>query len=440
MKQKHNNPLQTILFGFLFFIVLGSVVLYMPFSYQGHLTYIDALFTSTSAVCVTGLTVVSMNHFTLIGQLIILLLIQIGGLGYMASTSFLLLSFKKNFSYADKLILKESLNYPSMHNILDFLKRVILFVFICEFLGSIILSVVFSHYYGLEKGIYYGIFHSISAFNNAGFSLFGNSLIGFKNNIIVNITIMSLIVVGGIGFIVVDELILYKQKFIKRLSIHVKLVLLITIVLIFFGALLFFTIEYNNTLGNEGFFSKMLISLFQSITTRTAGFNSIDLTHMHNTTIFLCTMLMAIGASPGGTGGGIKTTTAGVIILFLYSYIKGEENTNIFGRRISDNIIKKSLVIMSLSTILITISAFVISDIENMNFLDILFEVVSALSTVGLSISNHLSLSSVFTDTSKIIIIMLMFIGRIGIFSFAAAIFKKRRVKKYKVPEGRVLV
>ena len=439
MKQKHKNPLQTILFGFLFFIILGSLALYMPFSYQGHLPYIDALFTSTSAVCVTGLTVVSMNHFTLIGQLIILLLIQIGGLGYMASTSFLLLSFKKNFSYTDKLTLKESLSYPSMHNILDFFKRVILFVFICEFLGFIILSAVFSHYYGFEAGIYYGLFHSISAFNNAGFSLFSNSLIGFKNNVIVNITIMSLIIIGGIGFVVVDELVLYKRKLIKKLSIHVKLVLLITFVLIFFGALLFFAIEYNNTLANEGIFSKILVSLFQSVTTRTAGFNSIDLTHMHNTTIFLCIILMAIGASPGGTGGGIKTTTAGVVILFLYSYIKGEEDTNIFGRRIPDNIIKKSLVIMSLSMILITVSAFVISDIENMNFLDILFEVVSALSTVGLSISNHLSLSSLFTDTSKIIIIMLMFIGRIGIFSFAVAIFKKHKVRKYKVPEGRVL-
>lgn len=440
MKQKRKNPLQTILFGFLFFIILGSLALYMPFSYQGHLPYIDALFTSTSAVCVTGLTVVSMSHFTLIGQLIILLLIQIGGLGYMVSTSFLLLSFKKNFSYTDKLILKESLNYPSMYNILDFFKRVILFVLICEFLGFIVLSVVFSHYYGFEAGIYYGLFHSISAFNNAGFSLFSNSLIGFKNNVITNIAIMFLIIVGGIGFVVVDELILYKQKLIKRLSIHVKLVLLMTFILIFFGALLFFAIEYNSTLGNEGFFSKILVSLFQSITTRTAGFNSIDLTHMHNTTIFLFTILMAIGASPGGTGGGIKTTTAGVVILFLYSYIKGEENTNIFGRSIPDSIIKKSLVIMSLSVILIAISSFVISDIENINFLDILFEVVSALSTVGLSISNHLSLSSRFADTSKIIIIMLMFIGRIGIFSFAVAIFKKRRIKRYKVPEGRVLV
>lgn len=436
MTVKH-NPLRIIVLSFLFVILFGSILFLLPYSFKNPISLTDALFMSTSAVCVTGLSVVDINNFTLFGQLVLLFLIQIGGLGYMSITTFFLLSFKKKISYEDKLILKESLSYPSFYGLLDFLKRVILFVFLSEFIGSIILAFSFYHKLGM-KGVYYGIFHAVSAFNNAGFSLFNNSLIGFKYNIAVNFTIMALIILGGIGFLVVDEIILYKTKKIKRLSLHTYIVLSSTVILIIAGAILMFVIEKNHALQSGSFFKDTLLSLFQSVTTRTAGFNTIDLTLMHNTTIFIFIVLMFIGASPSGTGGGIKTTTAAIVFLSIYSYIKGEKDTTIFKRRVAETVVKKSFVIVTLSIIIITLSALILSDFEHYRFINVLFEAVSAVSTVGLSISNHLSLSSQFSDFGKIIITILMFVGRIGIFSFSIALFRKRNLKSYKLPEGRI--
>ncbi len=437
--KKRTNPLRAILLGFLSVIVIGCVLLLLPFSAKQPLSFIDALFMSTSAVCVTGLSVVSIGNFTLFGQLVILILIQIGGLGYMSVTSFLLLSFKKKLSYEDKLILKESLNYPTMHNLVDFFKRILLFVAISEIAGAILLSFVFYQKYGL-LGVYYGIFHAVSAFNNAGFSLFRDSLISYRYDILVNFVIMSLIVLGGIGFLVVDELLLFKSKKITRISLHTRVVLSSTAFLILFGAFFIFLLERKGILHNHGFMYDMLVSLFQSITARTAGFNSVDISNMHSSTIFLFVILMFIGASPSGTGGGVKTTTAFVVFLAIYSFIRGERETIAFKRKIPNNIIERSFVIFSLSSIFVVFVSFILSDIEKFPFLDILFEAVSAISTVGLSVGNNLSLSASFDTVGKIVIMMLMFIGRVGIFTFSIALLKKRVSRRYKLPEGRILL
>jgi trk system potassium uptake protein TrkH len=439
MNKKYKNPLRSVLLGFLSVIFIGSVLLFLPFSTKQPISFINAFFTSTSAVCVTGLSVVSIKNFTDIGQVIIMLLIQIGGLGYMSVTSFLLLSFKRKLSYEDKLMLKESLSYPTMHDLFGFFYRILLFVFISEFLGALLLSIVFYGKMGV-LGIYYGIFHSISAFNNAGFSLFSDSLVSYQYNIVVNFVVMALIVIGGIGFLVVDEFFLYKSGKIKRFSVHTKLVLVSTVFLIIIGTVFIFLIERNGILQHRGIWQDLLVSLFQSVTTRTAGFNTVDISYMRPSTIFLFVILMFIGASPSGTGGGIKTTTAFVVFLSIYSYIRGEDEAIVFKRRIPAKTIERAFVIFSLSSIFIVFVAFILSDFEKFPFLSVLFETVSAISTVGLSVGKNLSLSAQFSDIGKLIIILLMFVGRVGIFTFSIALLKKRVKRRYRLPEGRVFL
>ncbi|WP_035586862.1 TrkH family potassium uptake protein [Hippea jasoniae] len=435
------NPLRTIVIGFFTVIMVGCLLLMMPFSSYGGVNFVDALFTATSAVCVTGLIVVSMSHFTLIGQLIILLLIQVGGFGYMSITSFVILAFKKKLSYRDQIILKEAFNYTEIDSLTAFFRRVMMFALFSEILGAVVLFFVFYPQFDFLKAFYFAVFHSISAFNNAGFSLFSDSFVGYKYNVVLNFTVMALIIAGGIGFIVVDELILFKKKVLKYISLHTKLTLLTTAILIFGGAFLIYLLERNNILSGGGFFKDMLVCLFQSVTTRTAGFNTVNLISMHNSTLFLMIVLMFIGASVGGTGGGIKTTTAASVVVAIVSYIRGSKEVHIFKRRIPDEIVYKSFVIIILSFFVVSLAAFVLSDIENANFLSCLFETVSALSTVGLSISKtNLSLSNSFNDAGKLIIIFLMFAGRIGLFSFSVALFRSSTQKRYSLPEGRIFV
>ncbi len=436
-----NNPLRTILLGFLTVILIGTFLLMLPLSSHGGVSFVNALFTSTSAVCVTGLIVVNMSHFTLFGQLVILALIQVGGFGYMSFTSFIFLTLKKKLSYRDKVILKEAFNYPEMHSIVGFFKRIMIFAFTCEAIGATLLFFVFYPKMVLSKAIYFAIFHSVSAFNNAGFSLFPNSFVNYKYNVLLNLTVIFLIVLGGIGFVVIDELYLYVRKKINFLSLHVKVVLSTTALLIFIPTFIIYLLEANGVLQNGGFFKDILVSLFQSVTTRTAGFNTVDLSFMHNSTLFLLVILMFIGASPGGTAGGVKTTVAASVAIAVYSYIRGEKEVFLFKRRIPDEAIYKSLVIVILSFFILSLAAFVLSDIESVNFLSALFESVSALSTVGLSISTtNLSLSASFDAIGKLIIILLMFAGRVGLFSFSVALFGKKKGRSYSLPTGRIFV
>jgi len=438
------NPSRTLLLSFSALILVGAVLLYLPVSTTRPISFLDALFTATSAVTVTGLAVLdTYSDFTLFGKIVILLLIQVGGLGYMTLSTFFLILLGRRIGLKERLILAESLEYPSMHGLVRFLKRVFSFVFITELVGAILLSIHFS-LKGIENPIFNGIFHSISAFNNAGFSTFKNGLMDFRGDLFVNLVISFLIILGGIGFFVVNDIYLYYTKKVPRLSVHTKLVLIATFSLILIGTVGLLFTEWGNYKGvwQYNWYERVLSSYFMSVSARTAGFSTVDIMSMSESSQFLIMILMFIGASPGGTGGGIKTTTFVVILIAVYSFVRGREQSVIFERSISENTIKKALVILSLSIFFINFVNLLLDKFENKHFLYTMFEVVSAFSTVGLSVGNPegLSFCADFSPFGKIVIIITMLVGRVGILGFALALTGRAKVQRVKYPEARIMV
>lgn len=441
MIKKLSAP-QIIAIGFLGIILIGAFLLTLPISSSsGDPTdFFTCLFTSTSAVCVTGLVVVDTGtHWSLFGQGIIISLIQIGGLGFMTiATMFLILSGKK-IGLKDRVLIKESLGQYDMKGMVALARKIIVIAFSIEIVGAFLLFVAFVNKYGYSTGLWYAIFHSISAFCNAGFDIFGNyqSITSFQGNIIVNFTIMILIVLGGIGFTVIDDLIKNHKNF-QRTSIHTKIVVYITIFLIISGAILFFILEYNNlsTIGNMNFWQKLMASLFQSVTARTAGFNSIDQMSLHESSKFLTTILMFIGASPASTGGGIKTTVLAVGILSTIAFVKNSK-VHALGRQINYETINKAMAIILIAFFVVTLATFVIS-IENpeIELINILYEVNSAFGTVGLGIG----ITSNLTLLSKWILVILMFLGRVGTLTIVLAISRKEKITNITYPDGKILL
>ncbi|RUM31092.1 MAG: potassium transporter [Aquifex sp.] len=441
---KKLNPSRTLLLSFSALIIIGAILLYLPVSTTRPISFLDALFTATSAVTVTGLTVLdTYSDFTLFGKLVILFLIQVGGLGYMTLTTFFLVLLGRRIGLKERLILAESLEYPSIHGLIRFLKRVFSFVFVTELTGAVFLSVYFS-LKDVEDPLFNGIFHSISAFNNAGFSTFKNGLLDFRGDIFVNLIISFLIILGGIGFFVVNDVYLWYTKKVPRLSVHTKLVLLTSVLLILIGTLGLLFTEYGNYRGiwKYSWYERILTSYFMSVSARTAGFSTIDIMNMSESSQFLISLLMFIGASPGGTGGGIKTTTFVVILIAVYSFVKGREQSVVFERSISENTIKRALVILSLSIFFINFVNLALAKFENKDFLSTMFEVISAFSTVGLSVGNSkgLSFCADFSPFGKVVIIITMLVGRVGILGFAFALTGKTEVQRIKYPEARILV
>lgn len=453
------GPAHIITFSFLVIIIIGALLLSLPVSSQDgqSMGIIDALFTATSAVCVTGLVVVNtLSHFTLFGKTVILLLIQIGALGFMSLFILVLVALGKKITLKGRILIQESFNLLTFKGMVLFLKKIIKATFIIEGIGAIILSFVFVPKYGLFEGIYKGVFHSVSAFCNAGFDILGDvSLMEYKSNYIVNITVMMLIILGGLGFSVwVDEL-KYFQKLIKykktkktnkfRVSLHTKLTITITILLIITGAVVIFVLEYNNedTIGGLNIFDKMLSSVFQSVTLRTAGFDAIGQANLHDGSKFFSILFMAIGGSPGGTAGGIKTVTIGAVVLAVVSIIKGKNQIIAFGKTISFYTVQKSLsvIMMMISFIFIATIILTVTETnlpEQYGFLDILFEVTSALGTVGLSTGLTPSLSV----AGRIVIIICMFVGRLGPITIALALSFNKKNKKNIInyPEEKIIV
>lgn len=424
MKKFRLTPVQFVLASFAGVILTGAVLLMFPFASRTH-TFtnpVTALFTATSATCVTGLVVVdTYNYWSFLGQLIILFLIQIGGLGYMTIATFVLVGLRRKVALRERVILKEGLNVPHLRKIILFAEVVFYTVITMEGLGAAILFIRFVKIFPIYRAIWASIFHSVSAFCNAGFDVMGNfvSLMPFVNDPIVNITIMLLIVVGGIGFLTIRELIelslaRLRGDNIKKLSLHARIVLKTTAILILVGALLIFIIEYNNpkTLEKLPLYGKILASFFQSITPRTAGFNTIDIGSLNQPTLLLLIVLMLIGGSPGGTAGGIKTTTFAVLVfLLIYSY-KERVPIVISGRTIPISTIRKAIFIFGFALILVFTSTFLIllNQGHQFTFLQVLFEVTSAFGTVGLTTGITPKLSTF----SRLIIILTMFIGRVG--------------------------
>lgn len=439
------NPSKIVLISYLFLIFFGAILLSLPFSLNTEMSFIDALFTATSAVTVTGLIVKdTANDFSFLGQLIIMSLVQIGGLGYMTLMTFFIVILGKKTSIRDQMILSESLNYQGFSGILKFLRQVIIIVFLFESLGVMLLYPSFFMKYGAIDSLWYSLFHSITAFNNAGFSLFKDNLIQYKSHLAINLVIALLIFLGGIGYAVVMDVFLYLQGNVRKISTHTKSALIVSILLVFLGMLGIIFTEMGNTKGLWGFdwYDRFLIAFFSSVSTRTAGFNTVDFATFSDPTIFTMILLMFIGASPGGTGGGIKTITVLVILMSVISYMKGKETVSVMKRKIDNKLIFKSMMILSLSFMFNFTMTLLLSKLEGKAFLATLFEVASAFATVGLSLGNPdgLSLVADFSNLGKILLIICMIVGKIGILSFVLAISSRESNNKVGYPDSGLIL
>lgn len=431
--------------SFVILIIVGALLLMLPFAHNGTLSLIDAIFTATSATCVTGLIVKDTAiDFTAFGQTVIIMLIQIGGLGYMTAVTFFALMRRKKLGYRDRLILKESLNHPGMSGIFRFLKIVFASIIIIEASGAIILTLRFWSDMPFDNAVWFGLFHSISAFNNAGFSLFSTNLMDYRGDLVINITIPLLIILGGLGYLVLLELYNYRKQSLVRLSTHTKLVLWTTGFLILSSMAIILSLEWYNpkSLGSMDTYEKILSAWFASVNYRTAGFNTVDFSTFTDSDLFFGTIFMIIGGSPGGTAGGIKTTAFALAIIGVWFTLRGENNPHIFKRSLSAYQINKAYAIIFIASFYVLISTVVLSESEGLPFVRILFETCSAFATVGISTGNGgvLSYSALFGDLGKINIILLMLMGRVGVFAFTIVLVGKAIQSRIKYAEGKVII
>lgn len=453
MKKHELSTAQIIALGFFVTIFVGSILLCLPVcSADGTWTpYIDALFTSTTSVCVTGLVVVdTYAHWSLSGQILILLLIQCGGLGIITLSTFIMVLIGRKVSLKDRLLLEDAFNLNTLQGLIRFLNKVLKGTFLVEGIGAFCYMTVFVPEYGI-RGIWYAIFHAVSAFCNAGMDIIGNnSMMKYVDHPWVNMITMFLIVTGGIGFIVWWDIIRVFREirsgmvagrfFFRNLKLHTKIVLSTTFVLVLGGAVLIFALEYRNpeTLGNLPLGTKVLASLFQSVTFRTAGFVTIPQTGLRGGTVLLGIFFMMIGGSPVGTAGGVKTTTLALVFLTALATIKGEEQIKVYKRTIAARTIRKAVSVMLVFTTVLFVMVILMSVFEEGSLTDIAYETASALGTVGLSRDYTSSLHMV----GKILIIICMYLGRIGPISMAIAFNFKGSKRGYQIryPEEDVTV
>ncbi|MPM36285.1 Ktr system potassium uptake protein B [bioreactor metagenome] len=421
-------------------ILTGTGFLMLPAaSVSGmSLSFVNALFTATSAVCVTGLAVVDTGtYFTFFGQMVIIILIQLGGLGIMTFATMISVAIGKKINLRERLLIQETLNQEGFSGVVRLALHVIKYTFLIEFIFGSILAIHLYPIYG-AKAFYMGYWHSISAFCNAGFDLFGNydSLVNFRGDVIVNLSIMSLIILGGLGFIVLED-VLSKRNF-KSLMSHSKIVLISTAVLIFAGTVALWLLEHNNidTIANLSGLDQWMACMFQSVTSRTAGFNTLPIEKLTDSSLLFLIMLMFIGASPTSTGGGIKTTTFVVVLLTVWSLLHEKSDIVIFNRRISKKAVNKAFAIFILALFLILVVTLLISGIDNIPVIQVLFEVVSAFGTVGLSVGITRDLSEI----SKLLLVLTMYAGRVGVLTFAMLLLQKPRPEKIKYPEVKVII
>ncbi|WP_184183149.1 TrkH family potassium uptake protein [Paenibacillus sp. JGP012] len=437
------SPPRILVLGFASIILIGTLLLMLPASSRSgeSLALIDAFFTATSAVCVTGLVVVDTGtHFSVLGQVIIAVLIQVGGLGFMTMSTLVAIAFKRRISLRERLILQEAMNQNTMEGIVRLIRKVVAYSLILEAVCGTLFALRWSLDMPISRAIYYGYWHAISLFNNAGFDMFGDfsSLTGYVSDPMVNFTAMFLIISGGIGFVVLSDLVDYRKT--KKLSLHTKVVLLMTALLILLGALVIFIFEFTNprTLGGLNWGGKILSSFFQSVTPRTGGANTLDIAGMRQATQFFMIILMFIGASPGSTGGGIKTTTFIVMVGAVIAMIRGREDIVFFRYRVAQERIFKALTITLLALLFIIAVTMVLSTTEDSSFLMIIFETTSAFSTVGLSLGLTLKL----TTFGKLLICFTMFAGRVGPITLVYALGQKNKKGKelYRYPEGKMII
>lgn len=440
-KKFNLSPPQILVLGFALIILLGALLLMLPISSTSGepMPFVDALFTATSATCVTGLFVVDTGtYFTTFGHLVIILLIQIGGLGFMTMATLFSLVLKRKISLKDRLLLQEAMNQSSMEGIVRLIQKVLKYSLVIESSAAVLLTLRWAVDMPFGQALYYGIWHAVSLFNNAGFDLFGEyrSLTMHVNDPVINIVAIFLIVSGGLGFIVLSDLVEFRKH--RKLSLHSKVVLSMTAALIGIGALVIFIFEFTNsrTLEPLSWSGKLWAALFQSVTPRSGGAVTLDTGALRQATQFFMILLMFIGASPGSTGGGIKTTTFTILVGAVISMIRGRTDLVLFRYRIAQERIFKALTITMMALFLIVAVAMVLSTTEDASFLSILFETTSAFGTVGLS----MGLTGDLTDFGKIVISLTMFAGRLGPLTLAYAIGPKKGKELYRHPEGKMII
>ncbi len=438
------KPAQFVVISFLGVIFFGAFLLKLPVSSAAEesISMIDAFFLSTSATCVTGLSPLSLaDNLSLFGQIVILVLIQVGGLGIMTLQSSMALFLGRSMGVKERLIMQDVLEISNMEDLVDMIIKIVKYTLLIELWGGIFLTIGFTmEGFDFGKAVYFGFFHSISAFCNAGFSLFNNSLENFSTTPLIHVTIAILIILGGLGFIVLRELkmnILEKRR-LSSFGLHSKIVLSTTAILILVGMGTIFVSEYLNSLDSYSFWEKLQISFFQSVTLRTAGFNTVPISGMHSYTIYLMTLFMFIGASPGSTAGGIKTTTFAILIHSVRSTLRGSNKVEFFDRTIPNDLVVRATALTIVSLMTVSGFLFLLLKMEpDQSFLPVFFETVSAFGTVGLS----LGLTAYLTFWGKFLIIIIMFIGRVGPMTLVFAVGQKS-VSSARVdyPDGRLMI
>lgn len=433
---------QILALGFILVILIGALLLTLPIATtSGESTnFLDALFTSTSAVCVTGLIVVDTGtYWNMFGQTVIMILIEIGGLGFMSFTTLIAIILGKKITLRERLILQDAMNTFNIQGLVKMVKYVLVFTVSVQFFGALLLSTQFVPQYGIAKGMFYSIFHSISAFCNAGFDILGNfsSLTSYNSNVVVIMVISALIIIGGLGFTVWSEL--YNSKSLRKVSLHSKMVILMTTILVLGGTVLMFLFEHNNvnTISNMSFIDKVMNSFFASVTPRTAGFNSIPTDGMTTAGQFLTIILMFIGGSPGSTAGGIKTTTIGILIVTVICVIRGREDSEVFKRRFNKDLVYRAFTLLFIGVGLVIVVTMLLSYTEKgASFMALFYETVSAFGTAGLS----LGLTSELSSVGRVLIIIMMYLGRVGPLTVVLSITKKKVSSGVKYPEGKILI
>ena len=446
------STMQMLAAGFLLVIVIGGILLWLPVCNQEPIAFTDALFTSTSAVCVTGLmTVVPAAQFTLLGKVVLLVLIQIGGLGVVAVSTFFLVVIGRKITVKERVMIQETYNMESLSGMVKWILRILKGTFVVEGIGAIFFAFQFIPEYGFLKGIWYSVFHSISAFCNAGIDILGaDSFAAYARNPLINLTTMILIVAGGIGYTVwfdiTDNIRNFRKKgerrrgMFKILTLNSKVALTMTAILIVTGTVSFLFLEFSNpdTLGEFSFGDKVMGAAFQSVTARTAGFFTVPQGDLREESVFISCLLMFIGGSPAGTAGGVKTTTIAMLFLTAVTVVKGNKDTECFGRRIPEENIRTGISVMLMSFTILMIGTIAVSVIESAGFLDILFETTSAIGTVGLSTG----LTPALHTASKFVIMILMYAGRIGPVTMALAFgLKKNPMSQVRqLPAKRLMI
>ncbi len=436
----HLSTYQILVLGFAGLILSGVALLMTPYASKSgdSLRFVDALFTATSAVCVTGLVVVDTGtYFSVFGQSVILLLIQIGGLGVMTVATLVAVLSGKKINLKERLLIQEATNQLDLAGVVRLTLYIIRATLLVELVGGTILALRWFQDFGL-KGIYFGYWHAVSAFCNAGFDLFGEyrSITGYVGDLTVNGVIASLIVVGGIGFPVVADLWNCRQT--RRFSLHTKVVLTTTVLLIVLGAGFIFVAEYGNakTLSDLPPADKVMASLFQSVTARTAGYNTVDIGLLREGTLLAIIFLMFVGASPSSMGGGVKTSTAAILFISLVGSVTGKRDPLAFGRQIPQQTVYKAFTIVTISVMLISLVTLTLSFTEAAPIFSLLFEVTSAFGTVGLSTGITPKLS----DAGKVLITLTMFAGRVGTLTLLMALALRPRKERLKYPEGKIVI